>query len=142
MDYETYKDFVLLKVLKAISSQSRLEILKILLKEKIISEQELVDRSRTTKQNINHHINILNSAHFVNVDHRGKEIVIMLNVNKELELNYDLLNMLKHWFAKKEGERGKKEKSFIESILTLGKISTLKNEMKEIEKKEKGKKKY
>ena len=100
-----YKNFVFIKVTKAISSQTRLNILKILIKEKIVLEQELIERMGMTKQNISFHVNILKSAHFVDIRKKGKNIAIILNKNNDLELNYSLINLLQRWFSKKEGER-------------------------------------
>jgi DNA-binding transcriptional ArsR family regulator len=126
MDFEKYKDFVILRVLKAVSSETRLEIIKLLFKEKSMSETELSEALNSSLANISFHISKLKTARFVIITKHVNERYVSIVKDRNLELNYNILQLLEKWFAKKEGDKKKYEEAFIENILHPGKMSNLK----------------
>lgn len=136
MDYEQYKNFVFIRVIKALSSETRLDILKLLFKKGPLDEKTISDRILSTEANVSYHINKLKTARLVDVGIRGKFRIISINNDSRMELNQSLLRTLKIWFSKKEGKKRDQEKSFLESILSQGKMSSLRNTLKSAEKRE------
>ena len=125
MEYQKYKNFVFLRVMKAVATEMRLEIIKILFEIPKISETDLAERLDCTLANISYHVNKLKTARFVKTIPDKNERLVTLVKNKNLHLNFNIIQILKKWYSEKTGEQKKKEKSFIEDILGQGKLSHL-----------------
>ncbi len=81
-----------IKILKALSDNTRLKILEILLLEGEMCVEDIIKKTKTTNSNISFHLTILKNAFLVKSKKKGKWVFYSINL-KELQ-------KVKNWLTK------------------------------------------
>ena len=79
--------------MKALSDDTRLKILEVLLREGERCVEDLIKKTKTTNSNISFHLNVLKNAYLVKNRKAGKRIFYSLNW-KELQKINNWLNKI------------------------------------------------
>ena len=85
---------VKLKLLKALSSQTRLKIVEILLNEKELCICNLTSKLNKDISTISRHVETLRDANIIVTNRKGKEIHVSLANPKEIKLFFENLKKL------------------------------------------------
>ena len=112
-----YKEFVFMRVFKAISSETRLKILLLLIKNNRLNVGDLQSLIRKSEPTVSIHLRKLTQARFVKGVRCKKQVFYKLVKEKRLVLNYEIIRLIETWFKKKKGVDKKREEKFIKEFM-------------------------
>ena len=117
MKAKEHKEFVFMRVFKAISSETRLKIMFLLFKHKKLNVNSIVKLTGKSEATICFHLKKMEIARFIRGEKFKKKTYYRIVKEKRLVLNYDILKLIEKWFKEKKGKEREREKKFIEDFI-------------------------